>query len=236
MASLMLTPKILLVSNLRTTLPLWAFTSLQQRPHVILESQPANVLRCWLEEAPDIIIFDIAPIESLSMNVIKALRTEAVIPILLLTSAHTDKSLLEAYEAGVDECILKPIDPLLFHAKLMAWLRRLAGIPGEPLDSIKVGNVQLIPTDQMIVVGDHEPVRLTDYELRLLSYLMERPGHAVTIKELCHHVWGQTREGNKGMLKNVIYRLRRKVEADPARPAYIQTVARVGYQFVGKEN
>jgi len=231
MVPLTIKPKILLVSNLQTTLPLWAFNSLQQRLHVVLEPEPFNTIQCWLEETPDLIILDPAPPETAVLDLIRELRARAVTPIILLTSDHTDELILNAYEAGVDECILKPIHPSLFHAKLTAWLRRSDKIPAAMLNSLTVGDVQFIPMDRMIVFADHAPIRLTNLELRLMSCLIERRGHTVATKDLCQQIWGSGTEGDKVTLKNVVYRLRRKIEADPANPQYIRTVAGVGYQF-----
>jgi len=74
-------------------------------------------------------------------------------------------------------------------------------------------------------------VQLTNLELRLLYYLMNRPGQIVTTEELNQKVWGYTSEADNTMLKNVVYRLRRKIEADPANPLIIQTVVGVGYRL-----
>jgi DNA-binding response OmpR family regulator len=63
---------------------------------------------------------------------------------------------------------------------------------------------------------------------------MSRPGHTVPIEELNRRVWGYEKELDSTMLKNMIYRLRRKIEADPANPRVIQTVAGVGYKFVSE--
>ena len=179
------------------------------------------------------VVFDLDP-DSLAIELTTKLREEAVLPILLLTSLPSDQFMLEAYQAGVDECILKPIHPSLFHGKLKAWLRRSWGVPVDMLDSLTVGSFHLVPSNRALVLDNSGPIHLTNLELLLLYYLMGRPGHTVTTEELCQRVWGHSAEGNVATLKNVVYRLRRKIEADPAHPHYVQTVAGVGYQFVAK--
>src|SRR5215208_7518688 len=126
--SMALIPKILIVSNLQTTSPLWALNVTQQRWDITLEPHPDKAIQRWAELLPDLVVCDIDS-DSLGINVITKLRDEAVLPILLLTSNRADKFLLEAYEAGVDECVLKPIHPSLFEAKLKAWLRRSSNVP-----------------------------------------------------------------------------------------------------------
>src|SRR6266496_585224 len=142
-----LIPKILIVSNLQTTSPLWAFSATQQRWEVTLESRPAQAIQRWAELLPDLIICDLDS-DSLNVEVITKLREEAVLPILLVTSNRSDKFLLEAYEAGADECILKPIHPRLFEAKIKAWLRRASNIPVEMLEALRVDALRLMPSDR----------------------------------------------------------------------------------------
>ena len=231
--SMSLIPKILIVSNLQTTSPLWAFTITQQRWDITLEPHPAKAKERWAEILPDLIICDIDS-ESLSLALITELREEAVLPILLLTSSRSEKFLLNAYEAGVDECILKPIDPILFEAKMKAWLRRSSNVPVDILETLRVDDLQLIPSDRTVVLDDQDPIHLTNLELRLLYYLMGRPGRTLTTKELCQGVWNRHTIGDPMTLKNLVYRLRRKIEADPAHPHYLHTVAGVGYRFVVK--
>jgi two-component system KDP operon response regulator KdpE len=224
-------PKLLLISNLQTTSPLWAFSTIQQRWNITLESHPDKATQRWAEILPDMIICDIDSGAD-SIAVITKLRFLAVLPILLLTSNHAERFLLEAYEAGADECILKPIHPLLFEAKIKAWLRHTSHVPVDVLDSLKVDDVEIIPADRALIFDDHDPIHLTNLELRLMYYFMGHPGRTLTTKDLCEHVWGVGSEVDATMLKNLIYRLRQKIEADSAYPRYVHTVIGVGYQFI----
>jgi two-component system, OmpR family, response regulator MtrA len=226
-------PKILVLSDLQITSPLWVFNITQQRWEITLEPHPDKATQRWAEVLPDLIVCDIDS-ESVSLDVITKLRVEAILPILLLTSNRSDKFLLEAYEAGVDECILKPIEPLLFEAKIKAWLRRSSNVPVDVLEAIRVDDLQLIPSNRAVILDDRDPIHLTNLELRLLYYLMGRPGRTLTTKELCERVWSHYTIGDPATLKNLVYRLRRKIEVDPAHPQYLHTVAGVGYRFLAK--
>jgi len=226
-------PKILIVSNLQTASPLWAFNITQQHWDITLEPHPAKAILRWAELLPDLVVFDIDS-ESVSIDLITKLREEAVLPILLLTSNRSDNFILEAYEAGVDEYVLKPIHPLLFEAKIKAWLRRSSNIPVDVLAALRIDDLQLIPSDRAVVLDSRDPIHLTNLELRLLYYLMGRPGRTLTTEELCQRVWSHHSLGDPATLKNLVYRLRRKIEADPAHPHYLHTVAGVGYRLVAK--
>ena len=229
-----LVPKVLIVSNQQTTGPLWVFSLQQQKLNVALEAFPAKTLARCEAESPDLIILDIKLSEALTLELIRSLRAEMLTPILLLTPARSEEYVLEAYKAGVDDCMLKPVSPSLFQAKIKVWLQRSGSVFTDTMSPLKIGTLQLFPSERMVLLKNGGAVRLTNLELRLLYYLMNRPGQTVTIEELNQKVWGYIGEVDNTMLKNVVYRLRRKIETDPANPLMIQTVSGVGYKLAAE--
>jgi DNA-binding response OmpR family regulator len=213
---------------------LWVFSLQQQKLNVALEGVPANALARYEKESPDLIILDINLPEAQTLDLVRELRSEMLTPILLLAFARTEEFVLEAYKAGVDDFISKPVSPSLFQAKVNVWLRRFGSTSADFLNPLKVGTMQLFPSEKMVFLKNGSAIRLTNLELRLLYYLMNRPGQIVTIEELNQRVWGYTAEADNTMLKNVVYRLRRKIEADPANPLIIQTVTGVGYKLAAE--
>jgi two-component system alkaline phosphatase synthesis response regulator PhoP len=162
------TPKVLIVSNQQTTGPLWVFSLQQQNLNVALESNPANTVARWEKEIPDLIILDISLPEGAILDLIRNLRAETLAPILLLTPVRSDEHVLEAYKAGVDDCLLKPVSPSLFQAKIKVWLRRSGNIFTDALNPLKVGTLQLFPAEKLVLLKNGGAVRLTNLELRLL--------------------------------------------------------------------
>jgi len=231
---IVLGPRVLIVSNQQTTGPLWVFSLQQQDLYVVLEPDPMNTLARCEKEAPDLIILDINLSESQTLELIKSLRTEMVTPIILLTPARTEDFVIETYKAGVDDCLVKPASPSLFNAKVKVWLRRSWSATVNTLDPVNIGGMHLFPAERMVIRENGLPVHLTNLELRLLYHLIGRAGHTVTTAELNQRVWGYTGEVDNTMLKNVVYRLRRKIESDPANPQIIQTVTGVGYRLAGE--
>lgn len=227
-------PKVLIISNRLTTGPLWVFSLQQQKLNVVLEPNPSNALPRWEKEIPDLIVLDLNLPRVSILELIKSLRAEMLIPFLLLASAWSEEDVLEAYEAGIDDYLARPVSPSLLQAKLKVWLRRSASVSLDVLNQIKVGTLQLFPSEKTILLEKGGAVRLTNLELRLLYYLMNRPGQIVTIGELNQKVWGYNGEADNTMLKNVVYRLRRKIETDPANPLIIQTVAGIGYRLAAE--
>lgn len=231
---LLLGPRVLIVSNQQTTGPLWVFSLQQQNLHVMLEAEPSKTLqRCELE-TPDLIILDINLPEAQTVELVKSLRAEMVTPILLLTPPRPEDNIIEAYNAGVDDYMIKPVSPSLFNAKVRVWLRRSWSATTSTLDPVKIGGMHVFPNERLVIRDNGQPVHLTNLELRLLYYLISRAGHTVSTGELNQRVWGYTGEADTTLLKNVVYRLRRKIEVDPANPQIIQTVAGVGYKLAGE--
>lgn len=229
---LKLSPKVLVVSNLRTTGPLWVM-SLESmlRVNVVFEPVPENTILRWVAEIPDLIIFDVNLTGANLLTLIKDLRLETVNPILLFTSNPSEEFQVEAYQAGVDECVLKPLGTSLFHSKIKAWLRRTGNIPVETLDPLRAGGIQLFPAERHAMLANGSLVRITNLEIRLLYCLMSQPGRSVATEGLIQRVWGSSGEADSAVLKNIVYRLRQKIETDPANPQVIQTVTGVGYRF-----
>ena len=226
-----LEPKVLIVSNQQTTGPLLVFSLQQQKLNVLLEADPTRTLQRCEMETPDLVILDINFPEAQTLELIKSLRAEVLAPFLLLSPARSEEYVIEAYKAGVDDCMLKPVSPSLFQAKIKVWLRRSWSASTGTLEPMKIGGMHVFPAEKMIILDNGQPVKLTNLELRLLYYLMNRAGRTVTVEELNRGVWGYTGEVDNTMLKNVVYRLRRKIESDPANPLIVQTVAGVGYKL-----
>jgi len=229
---LMLGPRVLIVSNQQTTGPLWVFSLQQQSLHVILEADPMNTLKRCEVETPDLIILDINQPEEQIVDLIKSMRAEMVTPILLLTPPRSEESIVEAYNAGVDDYLIKPVSPSLFNAKVKVWLRRSWSAAAGTLEPVKIGGMHIFPAERMVMKNNGEAVHLTNLELRLLYYLVSHARQNVSTEELNQQVWGYTGVVDSTMLKNVVYRLRKKIEVDPANPKIIQTATGIGYKLV----
>ena len=227
-------PRVLIVSNQQTTGPLWVFSLQQQNLYVALEADPANTLKRCESESPDLIILDVSLPESQTIDLVKSLRAEMITPILLLTPPRSEDNIIDAYNAGVDDYLIKPVSPSLFNAKARVWLKRSWSATTNTLAPVKTGGMQIFPSERVVMKSNGQAVHLTNLELRLLYYLIGHDGQTVTTEELNQRVWGYSGEVDNTMLKNVVYRLRRKIEVDPANPKIIQTVASGGYKLVSE--
>ena len=185
----------------------------------------------FAQKLPDVIVIDFTSDNTRAIEFVYKLRNYAIVPILLMTPTNKESHILEAYAAGVDECVIKPVSPAVFLAKIKAWLRHSWSIPADVLDPLQIGDIMLLPADRIVILNNSKSIRLTNLELRLLYNLISRAGRTFTADELCTRIWGHESEADLSMLKNLVYRLRQKVEDNPANPAYIRTVPGLGYQF-----
>ncbi len=165
------------------------------------------------------------------INFCRRVRSEFTNPILLLSPRRDEDHVLEGYTAGIDECIPTSIDPRLFIAKLRAWLRRSWTVAAVALDPIQAGKFHLDPERRQLMLLNGACVKLTNLEFRVLYLLMSHLGKALETKFITQRVWGYSAEDESVVLKNVIYRLRRKIEQDPASPSYIRTIPGLGYSL-----
>lgn len=232
-----LSPKVMVISNLPATGPLWVMSLQHQlQLQVVLESDPANVINRWAAEIPDLILFDLNLPAAALIELVRRLREETAMPILVLTGQPSEEFHVALYQAGADEIILKPLGASLFHANVNVWLRRSGSVPTDVLNPLRVGNLRLHPAERLFILENGRPVRLTSLELQLLYCLMSQPGRAVSTEALIQRIWGVHAAGDTAALKNLIYRLRQKIEKDPGEPKIIQTAAGVGYRFsTGKD-
>ena len=192
-----------------------------------------DIITLWSDVLPDLIVIEDFDGEPEELALCVRLRREATVPILLLTTQLDEEFHLRAYQAGVDECIALTVNPQLFVAKVQAWLRRTLTLPTATLDTIGVGGFQLEPSSRRLTTESGRTLRLTNLELRLLLVLMTAPGRAIDQAAVIERVLGPYGGGDTAMLKNVVYRLRRKLEPDPRQPRHLLTVDHTGYSFMG---
>ena len=163
------TPKVLIITNQQTvTGALSSFSLQQQKYNVILEPKAANAVERWAKETPDLIILDFNYPKNLIIQLIRALREQSVTPILLITRNMSDDDLLEVYNAGADDCLIKPLSPSIYLAKIRVWLRRSPTINADALEPLKIGSILLLPAERTITIRKSAPIHLTNLETRLL--------------------------------------------------------------------
>lgn len=184
-----------------------------------------SALEHFSKEGADLIVLDWGLPRLDGLEVCTRIRAESDVPIVMLTVRDTDDNVIAALDAGADEYIVKPFSPRQLIARIRALLRRTSK---EAQEMLQVGTLVMDPQRREVRCGDAEPVRLTPLEGRLLIALMQNPDRVMNNDTLIVRVWGQAGATNE-MLKQLVYRLRNKLEPDSASPTLIETIPNAGY-------
>ncbi len=150
--------------------------------------------------------------------------------ILMLTVRDREEDKVTALDAGADDYITKPFNIRELAARIRAAVRRSRVSKVDPDAVMRIGNIELDPA-RRLVRKSGEPVHLTPKEFDLLRYLMAHAGLPITHLRLLHAVWGPEYGGELEYLRTFVRQLRKKLEDDPAEPAYLLTDSHIGYRF-----
>jgi DNA-binding response OmpR family regulator len=221
--------KILVVDDDLELLNLISF-ALRQAGYLVLEaSDGAQALKAFEEERPDLVLLDYNLPRASGLEVLKRIRAAGSgMPVMMLTVRSDEEDQVQALDQGADDYLTKPFSPRTLLARVRALLRR-AGIERPGPDAS--GDLALDSERQAVQVRGGEPIPLTKLEFRLLQLLVANVGHTLPVDRVTGHVWGFRGSGDRQILKQLVHRLRRKIERDPASPAYLITVPGVGYML-----
>src|SRR5215216_6670132 len=161
-------PKIFVVCDQKDTAPVWGYILRQQGLIVFLETAVEQAIYHWSVEMPDLVVIDVDTSKMDPMDLYNRFRKVSTAPILLFLPTHHERQILEAYAAGVDDVVVKPISPAIFLAKILAWGRRSWNIPIEQLNLVNAGKFRLEPARRRMVSSDDLKISLTNLEFRLL--------------------------------------------------------------------
>ncbi|MFZ1903875.1 MAG: response regulator transcription factor [Steroidobacteraceae bacterium] len=220
--------KVLVADDDADLRELIAFGLAQAGYLVIKAADGPAALERFAAESPDLVVLDINMPGMSGFQVCDAIRRGSRVPVLMLTVRGEEEDLVRALDLGADDYLTKPFSPRTLLARIRALLRRSGMEPGAPLAA---GRVTLDVTEHAVRIGTSPPVRLTKLELRLLQMLLAHAGRTVNSDHLLVHVWGHRSGGDRQLLKQLVHRLRQKIEADPSAPSLLRTAA-AGYKLL----
>lgn len=223
--------KVLVVEDDLALSDVLAFT-LRRAGYVVAAAHDGEqALERWESERPDLVVLDLNLPKLDGMAVCRRIRAVESTPIIILSVRGGDETVVEALEVGADDYVVKPFSPSQLVARVRAVLRR-AGKSAAP-GLLEAGGLALDRARSEATLPNGQTVRLAPLEARLLETLMVNAGQALPAEALIAAVWGPE-GGDRAMLKQLIYRLRAKIEADTGQPAYVETLPGVGYAFVSE--
>jgi two-component system alkaline phosphatase synthesis response regulator PhoP len=195
-------------------------------------SDGSLVLSEMRREEPDLLILDLMLPGLDGLEICRQVRRHdrySYIPILMLTARSDEADRVVGLEIGADDYVTKPFSMRELIARVRALLRRR-----EPLvqrSSVQRGNLTIDPSAHAVSVAGKQ-VELSALEFRLLHHLATHPGLVFSRDQLLDRVWGNDRSVTPRSVDVYIRRVREKIEEEPQKPAYLQTVHGVGYRFL----
>jgi len=186
-------------------------------------------------EAYDAVLLDMNMPGMGGMTACREIRRRApALPILMVTIRENQEDKIEAFEAGADDYVTKPFHMRELTARVRAAVRRAHMCELDPDESFRIGEIVLNPVLRTVLKGGQR-IHMTPKEFDLLMYLMTHAGTPLAHSRLLTAVWGSDYGGELEYLRTFIHQLRKKLEDDPSRPAYVLTEAWFGYRFRPQE-
>lgn len=200
---------------------------------VALDDQEAYVMVSG--EKPDLLILnlDFTTIDVDGLAICTKLRSLSLSPIIVLSSVGSEKTKIDALDMGADDYLVLPFGMDEFLARVRSSMRRwsLMNNGRNDQDLLIVNRDLLIDAAARQVRLRGEVLKLTPHEYDILVYLAQRPGKAISHRELLKAVWGNVYGEEREYLRVFISQLRHKIEDDPMRSTYILTEPGIGYRF-----
>jgi two-component system KDP operon response regulator KdpE len=210
-------PEILLVEDDAATRAEVA-RNLRAHDYRIVEAGTvAEGFRSWQNRRADVVLLDLGLPDRDGTELVRRIRKESAVPILVLSARGEEATKVEALELGADDYVTKPFSPAELQARIRALLRRAAGPASEAGGVIRNGRLSLDPVAHEVRVGT-TAVALVPREYQILAELVSHPGRLVTRGRLLRAVWGEAYAGEDHYIHVYVSQIRKKLAAaDPDR-------------------
>jgi DNA-binding response OmpR family regulator len=227
-------PKVLLVDDDVTLLKLLG-DYLGDNQFVVHTSNKSDIaLRMIFDVRPDVVVLDVMMPGMDGFVLASRIREISSVPLIFLTAKSSESDKLRGFRLGVDDYVTKPFSFAELAARMQAVLSRskINEPTGRNLYNFQQVTIDL---DRRSVLRNGEPVSLSPTEFKMLKFMVENRGRAISEEELLQAVWGLEEGVERGYVRRYIWFLRQKLEQDPSAPDIIQTVRGYGYRIAEVE-
>jgi two-component system KDP operon response regulator KdpE len=185
---------------------------------------------------PDLILLDLGLPDMNGLEVLRQLRLRSATPLIIISARDDEDSMVAGLNLGADDYLVKPFSGRAMHARIEAVLRRYRGTAMRTEHTIYQNGPLTVnlPGHQVTINGTF--VSLTPIEFALLVELVSSAGRVRLHSDLLMAIWGNEYRDDVTVLRASIYRLRQKIEPDPANPTFIRTEPGIGYSFVPRKD
>lgn len=222
--------KILVVEDDLSLSDVLAFTLRRAGYQVVTAGDGITALQLWQTERPNLVVLDLNLPRLDGLAVCRQIRSQGQTPIIILSVRGGDEAIVRGLELGADDYVVKPFSPNQLVARIKAVSRR-AGV-ADTTTMLELAGLAFDRSRNEVQREGGEAIRLTPLEARLLERLMLRAGQVLASDALITAVWG-SEGGDKAMLKQLVYRLRAKIDPDEA-TSLIETIPGIGYSLTEK--
>ncbi|KIL48080.1 response regulator transcription factor [Jeotgalibacillus campisalis] len=201
--------------------------------NVVIASDGKEGLEQFHRVAPSLVILDLMLPEIDGMEVCRSIRSASTVPVLMMTAKRSETDKIIGLGIGADDYITKPFSPGELTARVKAHLRRTRYFSAQQEQGVlRYGKLSLDEKKINARLSERD-LLLSAKEFQILYVLARRPGQVYSKEQLFNEVWGYDHLGDFNSLNVYIRKLREKIETDPSKPEWIQTVWGVGYKFNG---
>ena len=187
-----------------------------------------------MDERVDVVLVDLRLPGIQGLDLVRSLRATSQVPIIIVTAQTDSHDVVAGLEAGADDYVTKPFVAKELMARIRTQLRRTQANEDEPVEehqqALICGPIELRP-DAAEVLRKGQPVPVSRIEFYVLMELIGARGRVLSRDYLLRKVWGYGNAGDGRVVDNLIYRLRSKIEDDPANPQLLTTVRGFGYRM-----
>lgn len=188
----------------------------------------------FIQNPADLILLDLGLPDGEGLTLLKDFREAGGPPVIILTARDDEADIIKGLDAGADDYVTKPFNPLELVARVKSQLRRYTQLGGtakkESEHVYEVGGLQ-INDDLKEVTVDGEKVKLTPIEYNILLLLMKNQGRVFSIDQIYESIWNEEAIGADNTVAVHIRHIREKIEINPKDPRYLKVVWGVGYKI-----
>lgn len=205
-------------------------TNLEDEGYRVIEAETGErALLRMIDERADVVLVDLRLPGIQGLDLIRSLRGESQVPIIIVTAQTDSHDVVAGLEAGADDYVTKPFVSKELTARIRTLLRRASPTADDP-QKLVCGPIEL-RLDSAEVLRDGTPVPVSRIEFYVLVELIGANGMVLSRDHLLRTVWGYSNAGDGRVVDNLVYRLRSKIEVDPAHPVLLKTVRGFGYRM-----
>jgi DNA-binding response OmpR family regulator len=198
---------------------------------VVSAQDALTALRVAYQEHPDAILLDVMMPDIDGFEACRRLREMTDVPIIFVTAKGAIEDIVQGLSLGADDYVVKPFERSELLSRLAACLRRAGERTDDGGDYLFPAESVVLDCDRHELVIGNRTVYLTPKEFEVLRLLVRHAGKVLSTDAILTRVWGPDWIGEPDLVKQYVYRLRRKIESDPGDPRYLHTVRGGGYYF-----